>query len=719
LKYPTIISALLALLLLIAGCEAPNGEVENNDRFCLPQKIVVDWSPYQDLQSAAGAEDTIDWNDAGTQNQQRACTLSFAALELKQHLAQALASDIAVSLPEDVNGEPSVILMLASNPDIDGFLSAEEVLEAEGLPTQGYMIIPKAPHLVITGSAPAGILYGVYGLLEELGFRWFAPSSLWAYIPNIYKDTEQQWQKTREIPSFEFRGFWNYDSPSHDFTLWAVRNRFNLIGCVEPQLAAKLGLNLWAGSHSVIQKALTSDPSLFQTHPEWFGLKKGERQPIQTQGSYFNPCFSNVDMANYIADYITNQVEAGDYQDTPIMVISPADSRTDSYYCQCEECQALGNPTNQLLFFYNNILNRLQYLKNSGQTEKHIKICGYSYYATWALPDSEYIEALGEDYLHVFCLNQRSFSEPVFTENHQCENNAQIAQAMEQWLELGEQTEIKFGVCEYYNYSIYGGLAETFQDVIATDLKAYHDLGCDLFAYMHPLEGDPGLFRLTNRLLSSLTWDVEAAGAEIAQDYFLKMYPGIEDEVGQVYLLLDSALSNVKEMFGQDSLSYNLFQECYWASPPYTTSQIMEHIPRYLEGGNQLLPGEFSAIPDYNVSFVGLRQSMNQLEQCLTQLEELYQSPDLDSETRQRLEADIEWCRCSYYRYSLLSSLAEWRLLRTSSPDSPQLELLEQEFEQALNFLKNTPLLDQTISKVAQREAAIGCAENTRVIRPY
>lgn len=691
---------------------------KRSNYFNIPRQIVIDWSPYQDLLSAANAENSIDWNRKNNQHLKNICTISFAAAELKYHLEQCLFSNIIAKLPKDFNGEPSIILMLDSDPRIKRFLSLEEIYEAKQIAPQGYMIKPKSPHLIITSSSSIGILYGIYGLLEHLGFRWFAPSSLWKYIPTINKNKALRWQKICENPSFEYRGFWNWGPPDQDFLLWAVRNRFNLIGSIKPALASKLGFYLWAGGHTIILKVLTSDPSLFQKYPQWFGLKNRKRQPIKSQDSYFNPCFSNIEMANYTADYIANKTKLGDYHGISFLNIWPNDARFASYYCQCEDCRALGNLTDQLLFFYSNILNRLRYLQATPHIKTGVKICGLSYYATWNLPDLKYLKYLSNDYFHIFYLNQRSFSEPILTKHHKCENNVKIATAIKHWMELGTRTKVKFGVCEYYNYSVYGGLAKTFQDIIPADVKAYHDLGCRFFAYMHPLNGDPGPRRLTNRLLSTLTWNIQLTGENVNKDYFEKMYPEIENELREIYSLLDNALSNIKEMFGEDSLSYNLFQEHYWSSPPYTENQILEHIPKYLEGGSQYLPGKFSSVKDYRVSFVGLEQSIVQLQQCIDRLEEIFHKSSLDSKVCQRLAADIQWFRTSYFRYNLLWNLAKWRLLKTLSPDSPRLEIFAREFQKSLNFLKFTPLLNQTISPVNQRNPAIGWLKNTKVIIP-
>ena len=69
--------------------------------------------------------------------------------------------------------------------------------------TEGYRLRAVGPHLAIIGDAPRGVLYGVYGLLQDhLGCRWFTPAI--SRIPRQERLAIGPLDETR-VPVLEYR----------------------------------------------------------------------------------------------------------------------------------------------------------------------------------------------------------------------------------------------------------------------------------------------------------------------------------------------------------------------------------------------------------------------------------------------------------------------------------------------------------------------------------
>lgn len=55
---------------------------------------------------------------------------------------------------------------------------------ASGLSHVGYRLRTQGKHLLIEGATEAGVVNGIYGLLEDhLGVHWYIPSELGEYVP--------------------------------------------------------------------------------------------------------------------------------------------------------------------------------------------------------------------------------------------------------------------------------------------------------------------------------------------------------------------------------------------------------------------------------------------------------------------------------------------------------------------------------------------------------
>ena len=92
-----------------------------------------------------------------------------------------------------------------------------------GLGEQGFEIGWTDDNLYVAANSSTGVLYGVYRLLEHIGFAWYSPGS--THVPDTQTD-QILWTRIRQIPKVELRGFWLEGDISlpDDYAIWLARN---------------------------------------------------------------------------------------------------------------------------------------------------------------------------------------------------------------------------------------------------------------------------------------------------------------------------------------------------------------------------------------------------------------------------------------------------------------------------------------------------------------
>ena len=196
-------------------------------------------------------------------------SVARAARELQAFLGKITGADftcVTEAVPparhEIVLGAPDRIRQLGIRVDLDK------------LGPEGYMLRTVGDHLVIAGSDVRGIMYGVYGLLQDhLGCRWFTPEV--SRIPT-HSTLELPELDETVIPPLAYRWPAVVDCYDPD---WCTRNRVN----VGPKLTDAHGGSVkfcgWAHTFS----SLVPVETYFEQHPEYFALVDGKRLRDRTQ----------------------------------------------------------------------------------------------------------------------------------------------------------------------------------------------------------------------------------------------------------------------------------------------------------------------------------------------------------------------------------------------------------------------------------------------------
>ena len=183
--------------------------------------------------------------------------------------------------------------------------------DVQALSDQGFVLKADERGLLIAGKKPMGVLYGVYGFLEEhVGVRWFFPGDDGEYCPKT-PGLKIGRIDDKQNPSFKERilGLANTATNARMTNTWdwAVRNRMQLTG-FRPENHDEFGearggvVPLWGGH---VMCELVPD-SLFDAHPEYFALIDGKRckQLSPTRLFMTQPCTSNPDVIEMSAQRI-------------------------------------------------------------------------------------------------------------------------------------------------------------------------------------------------------------------------------------------------------------------------------------------------------------------------------------------------------------------------------------------------------------------------------
>ncbi len=271
--------------------------------------------------------------------------VKFAATELQEYLELITGDRLPIVEGEKVNGKIKGIY-LTSGQD-------------ERLTLDGFKITADNNGVVVEAREPRGVLYGVYQLLEEAGCSFVYPGKQEEVVPRL--NTVEFISGERVFnPVLEHRGLTPYSLQAstvelgRDFIDWMAKNKMNYILISEdrktdcpgsahssiwkevdiellPELQ-KRGFIIEMAEHTI---DIFFPRTLFEEHPEWFALIKGERRIGDENDPYTGQmCYSNKDAVEYYAKEVADY--AAKRHEFHIIGTWPRDG---GQWCECSHCQ--------------------------------------------------------------------------------------------------------------------------------------------------------------------------------------------------------------------------------------------------------------------------------------------------------------------------------------------------------------------------------------------
>ncbi len=259
-----------------------------------------------------------------------------AAEELQRFLGQITGR--ALQLVDTNPDAPRDVLIIGSFADAQFLLDDIDVTALGG---EGYVIRSNRTAMVIVGGQPRGVLYGVYGLLEDyLGCRWFTPDvSRIPSDPNLVLPTLNE----RVVPVLEYREPFVMDCFDGD---WAARNRVNSSAARLEQ--AHGGKVTYHGFVHTFEGLVPPD-QYFESHPEYYSLINGKRLRERSQ-----LCCTNPNVVKIVTDEIRKRMR--EHPEATVFSVSQNDWLNP---CQCPNCKQLedaeGTPMAPVLSLVNQV----------------------------------------------------------------------------------------------------------------------------------------------------------------------------------------------------------------------------------------------------------------------------------------------------------------------------------------------------------------------------
>jgi hypothetical protein len=250
------------------------------------------------------------------------------ASKLEQRSATVLQDYI-----QRVSGfKPEVIVESRTMPRVKaiyvGHTSKTEDLAK--LPAEAYQIKTIGKDIVIRAGSGRGIMYGVYTFLENyLGCKKISNDQV--VVPEHKKITIPGSIALDGKPPFNYREVYYPASLDAEYLEWNMLQRFEDLW------------GLWGHSFS----KLVPPQTYFSTHPEYYALVKGKRQPTQL-------CLSDRAVSAVVVEELRKRMAAN--PDAIYWSISPND---DMGYCECELCTTTndeeGSQAGTLIRFVNHV----------------------------------------------------------------------------------------------------------------------------------------------------------------------------------------------------------------------------------------------------------------------------------------------------------------------------------------------------------------------------
>ncbi len=237
-----------------------------------------------------------------------------AAAELQQFLREMSGATLPIVTD---NQNPAGPLILIGRSSVADRLAT---VPYEQLGPEGFALKTTGEHLIIAGGRQRGTMYGVYGLLDKLGCRWFAKGV--NRIPKRPKLVIPRLDETQK-PAFEYRETFFTEAWDKD---WSARNRVN---GQSHHLDASTGgkVQYYPFVHSFLE--LIPPEKYFKTHPEYFSLIDGKRREEKSQ-----LCLTNPDVLRLGIESVERWIR--EHPEATIFSVSQNDW---TGWCECDNCR--------------------------------------------------------------------------------------------------------------------------------------------------------------------------------------------------------------------------------------------------------------------------------------------------------------------------------------------------------------------------------------------
>lgn len=283
-----------------------------------------------------------------------------AAGDLQDLLLQATGATLPIVSEEEAQARVAPRIFVGAGTLARERLATGAPVDWEQLGDEGFVLrsieAGAAPDLVIAGGRRRGTMYGVYGLLDRLGFRWYTNRKTW------YPQADALvLAPLDEVggPAFMYREPYIREAFDAD---WAARNRVNSMrASLDEARGGRVGV------HGVHTFDTVIPDSLYDEHPEYFPLIGGRRVT-----GYVQRCLTNPDVVRVAADNVIAWMDR-----TPDGVFFSVSQEDTERLCECAACTAKMEAEESPMGLYLDFVNQVAELVEPHHPDKYITTLAY------------------------------------------------------------------------------------------------------------------------------------------------------------------------------------------------------------------------------------------------------------------------------------------------------------------------------------------------------
>ena len=438
-----------------------------------------------------------------------------SAQKLQHYFFEMSATNLPIAVEDVYRGNNGIFIGKTNYAKTMG-------IDFSGLEEDGYTYKRNGKNLLIAGGSKKGVLYGVYDLLEFLGFRKY--TSDYTYIPQK-KSIPLPQKDTTVIPEIKYRTTLYNDTRDPEYMDWH-----------------KLSSNESWGAFVHTFFSLMPPEKYFATHPEYYAMRNGKRSPTQL-------CLSNPEVVDILIENLGKMIEKK--PDAKYWSVSQADN---DKYCLCDNCTKLvekygGDKSKQsgaMIYFVNKVAKAFP--------DKIISTLAYWY--TREAPEN----IKPEPNVNIMLCNIESTRhKPVF------ETDPAFAGDLKIWGKIASDILI-------WDYDIqFANLVSPFPNLytIQPNLKFFTENNVNAFFMQANAQTGGEMSELRAYLICKLLWNPDADDKEIMDD-FLNGYYGEAGPYIQQYIdTMQYALQKTDHQLG-------IFGSPEEAKDTYLSEKMME-----------------------------------------------------------------------------------------------------------------------------------------------
>ena len=450
-----------------------------------------------------------------------------AAKQLQYYLGEM--SGVALPIVEEISFKGNNAVFIGKT-DYANSLK----IDVNQLKEDGYAYKYDGNKFAVVGGSGKGVLYGIYDLLESLGFRKY--TSDYTYIPK--KNAIALPGDIVYVPKIVFRTTSYSDTRNPEYTDWH-------------KLSSR---NEWGLFVHTFDK-LVPPTEFFETHPEYYALRNGKRLPTQL-------CLSNPEVADLLIKNLKKEIDKK--PDLKYWSVSQSDN---DKACTCDACVKLNETyggdekrhSGAMIYFVNKVAKEFP--------NKMISTLAYWY--TRKAPDN----IKPEPNVNIMLCNIESERHnPVF------ETDTAFSHDLENWGKLADDILI-------WDYNIqFSNMVSPFPNIhtIKPNLDFFTKNHVNAFFMQANSQVGGEMAELKAYLISKLLWNPDIDDNEIIDDFMTGYYGDAGIYIRQYIEALNKSLHESKQRL-------NIFGSPEEAKETYLSAAMIEEYNQLFDKAEKLV----------------------------------------------------------------------------------------------------------------------------------